>query len=89
MAEYIDREYYCKNVCRCAGFSKGCSKDKCSLWRANTSDVVEAKHGRWIHKGAWHIECSECNYILAHIDEAKNYCPYCGAKMDAKENDNE
>ena len=50
-----------------------------------TGDAVFAdpvKHGRWIHKGAWHIECSECNYILAHIGEAKNYCPYCGAKMD-------
>lgn len=45
-------------------------------------DAVEVVHGRWVHKGAWHIECSECQYILAHIGEAKNYCPNCGAKMD-------
>jgi len=52
-----------------------------------TVDAVEVVHGRWIHKGAWHIECSECNYILAHIGEAKNYCPYCGAKMDGGNED--
>ena len=49
---------------------------------APTVDAVEVVHGRWIHKGAWHIECSECQYIHAHIGEAKNYCPNCGAKMD-------
>ena len=49
---------------------------------APTVDAVEVVHGQWIHKGAWHIECSECKHILAHIGEAKNYCPNCGAKMD-------
>lgn len=44
-------------------------------------DAVEVVHGRYVHKGAWHIECSECKYILAHISEAQNYCPNCGAKM--------
>ena len=48
-------------------------------------DAVEVVHERWVHKGAWHIECSECQHILAHIGEAKNYCPYCGAKMDKEE----
>ena len=54
---------------------------------APTVDAVPVVHGRWIHKGAWHIECSECNYILAHIGEAKNYCPNCGAKMDGGNED--
>ncbi len=49
-------------------------------------DAVEVVHGRWVHKGAWHIECSECKHVLAHIDEAKNYCPNCGAKMDGDGN---
>ena len=57
------------------------------LNKAHTVDAVEVVHGRWIHKGAWHIECSECNYILAHIGEAKNYCPNCGAKMDGGNED--
>ena len=48
--------------------------------------AVEVVHGRWMHKGAWHIECSECHHILAHIGEAKNYCPNCGAKMDGDGN---
>ena len=52
--------------------------------KAPTVDAVEVVHGRWIHKGAWHIECSECQHILAHIGEAKNYCPNCGAKMDGE-----
>lgn len=52
-----------------------------------TVDAVEVVRGRWIHKGAWHIECSECKYILAHIGEAKNYCPNCGAKMDGGNED--
>ena len=58
-----------------------------AIINAPTVDAKEVVHGRWIHKGAWHIECSECNYILAHIGEAKNYCPYCGAKMDGGNED--
>ena len=54
---------------------------------APTVDAAPVVHGRWIHKGAWHIECSECQYILAHIGEAKNYCPNCGAKMDGGNED--
>lgn len=54
---------------------------------APTVEAVEVVHGRWVHKGAWHIECSECKHVLAHIDEAKNYCPNCGAKMDGDGNE--
>ena len=50
------------------------------------ADAAKVVHGRWIHKGAWHIECSECKHILAHIGEAKNYRPNCGAKMDGDGN---
>ena len=56
------------------------------LEQAPRVDAVKVVHGRWIHKGAWHIECSKCQYILAHIGEAKNYCPNCGAKMDGDGN---
>ena len=62
-------------------FLKGC------VATLPTVDAVEVVHGRWVHKGAWHIECSECQYILAHIGEAKNYCPNCGAKMDGDGNE--
>lgn len=47
--------------------------------------IEERKHGHYIHKGAWHLECSECSNILAHICEEKNFCPNCGAIMDEDE----
>ena len=55
-------------------------------YKKGQEDAVEVVHGRYVHKGAWHIECSECKHILAHISEAKNYCPNCGAKMDGDGN---
>lgn len=90
MADYIDREHYCKNVCRCAGFEKGCNKDKCSLWKEPAADVAPVVHGRW---GDWTYAptdgviyqrpCSECKWLCA---DYANYCPHCGAKMDKEEN---
>lgn len=44
--------------------------------------IEERKHGRWITIKAWHIECSECRYVLEPICYVKNYCPNCGAIMD-------
>ncbi len=36
MTEYIDRENYCKNICRCS--REKCDKDKCPLWAAPAID---------------------------------------------------
>lgn len=69
------------------GYCTGINWGRNTIADAPTVDAVEVVHGRWIHKGAWHIECSECKHILAHISEAKNYCPYCGAKMDGGNED--
>lgn len=44
--------------------------------------IEERKHGRWITIKAWHVECSECRYVLEPICYVKNYCPNCGAIMD-------
>lgn len=46
--------------------------------------VEERKHGHWLTKKAWHVECSECHHVLEFICDVKKYCPYCGAKMDGK-----
>lgn len=46
--------------------------------------VEERKHGHWITKKAWHVECSECYYVSESICEVKKYCPNCGAKMDGE-----
>lgn len=36
MADYIDRENYCKSICRCS--REKCDKGKCQLWAAPTID---------------------------------------------------
>lgn len=52
---------------------------------ANELPVVEErKHGHWLTKKAWHVECSECHHVLEFIGEVKKYCPNCGAKMDGE-----
>lgn len=46
------------------------------------ADVVEVKHGKWISECEPHYECSECHHWF-HLYQYMNYCPNCGAKMDA------
>lgn len=38
MAEYIDRENYCKNICLCN--EKQCEKEKCSIHTAPAVNIV-------------------------------------------------
>lgn len=45
-----------------------------------TVDAVEVIHGQWIKRN-WSVTCSVCG-SLAIAHDGKNYCPYCGAKMD-------
>lgn len=70
---------------------------------APTADVEEVKHGEWIqdtspHRGLRFV-CNKCKMALATLrvgvdsvsytvgDNIANYCPFCGAKMDGKENE--
>ena len=54
-----------------------------------TADVIEVKHGEWIHTDmaySWNGN-DECNLCGFHHKErydlsSFNYCPHCGAKMD-------
>lgn len=46
--------------------------------------VEERKHGHWLTKKAWHVECSECHHVLEFICDVKKYCLNCGAKMDGE-----
>lgn len=91
MAEYIDRENFCKNICKCN--KNGCDKSQCAIWKTPTADVEEVKHGEWVFsRKEWgssdysqdvYYKCSNCGkeYEEFDIDEA-NYCQHCGAKMD-------
>lgn len=54
---------------------------------APTVDAVQVVHGRWVHFKQHDpnaVFCSACDYAFARLHPA-NYCPNCGAKMDAKE----
>lgn len=98
MAEYIEREDLINKICnekcnseygRC---QKGLHDDKIFLcvcdfimWQP-AADVTPVRHGRWRFCGSdkWNdaYECSECGNIA--MDDS-NYCPNCGAKMDAED----
>lgn len=56
------------------------------------ADVVQVVHGKWKYKGVCGIEnniairrykCSECREDIV-CDYPYNFCPNCGAKMDAR-----
>ena len=66
------------------------------------SDVQEVKHAHWIIIEYEYLNCSHCGesyYTGAESTEqakewlekgyAYSYCPYCGAKMDEKEKEDE
>lgn len=51
-----------------------------------TADVVEVKHGEWIHIGGDEWCCSHCGEVVTTEGSwehpKKKYCNECGAKMD-------
>ena len=52
------------------------------IWHLEDSEPI--KHGRWKHhqcgNNAGYYECDNCGKINSY---KSNYCPLCGAKMDA------
>jgi hypothetical protein len=50
---------------------------------APTADVVEVKHGRWVHDERMLAVCLECG--MTAVEDGTDYCPNCGAKMDGDE----
>ena len=84
MAEYIDREIYCNNICRCPGTE--CDKSKCPIWTAPAADVAPVVHSRWIEtKDQNKKRCGRCDviHLIAQYPNGNaNFCPNCGAKMD-------
>ena len=84
MAEYIDREEYCKKHCRCS--NEYCDKESCPIWKAPAADVAPVVHGRWIgskydpETGDYMEKCSHCGVFSREY--WKPHCSECGAKMD-------
>lgn len=87
MPEYIDREKYCAEVCRCN--KEKCDKSKCPVWNAPAADVAPVVHGKWElrHEGYGHYwECSVCHTNpCIYVTRNTKFCPNCGAKMDLEE----
>ena len=53
----------------------------------SAADVAPVRHGRWIvfdSENPESKECTACGYLFSRIHPS-NYCPYCGALMDGKE----
>jgi hypothetical protein len=88
MAEYINRDELIENLKK---FAPECYNALINqlITKQPTADVVEVKHGEWVHTDKarhWTFkdECSECTYHEYDRDDLSylNYCPHCGAKMD-------
>lgn len=57
----------------------------CIIDTAPTIDAMPVRHGRWVVIDAEEPRrygCSECKRLSWNME---NYCPNCGARMDAKE----
>lgn len=91
MAEYINREEYCENYCRCS--NEYCDRQSCPIWKAPAADVEPVRHGRWEGTADGYADgelvydmwaCSECGFDADGAEEKPEwkYCPNCGAKMD-------
>lgn len=86
MAEYIDRENYCENICHCS--NEYCDRISCPIWKAPAADVAPVVHGRFVHDGPrfaggvdwWH--CSNCGRLASGVETRFDYCPWFGARMD-------
>lgn len=63
--------------------------DRSKSDEAATCDTEEIKYGKWIAFGNTlgdvEYHCSKCNNYVFLL---YNYCPYCGIKMDKKDDEN-
>lgn len=53
MAEYLDKEFYCENVCHCA--NEYCDKPSCPIWTAPAADVVPV------------VRCRDCTNLYGML----------------------
>lgn len=70
---------------------KGLVFAKMIIDKQSIANVQEIKHGKWEYDsgdvGYTNYLCSECKNFLTFYEgiDLYPYCPYCGAKMDGKE----
>lgn len=81
--KYISVE---KQLARLARLDISCGEViKKFLETANSEDLMEVKHGKWIDRkfedDEWYHTCSVCGMVLRE-DAFDNFCGNCGARMD-------
>lgn len=87
MAEYIKKDEYCENYCRCS--NEYCDKESCSIWKAPAADVAPV---------IWCEDCQywqdnnggypneECRWRGDETPDADDFCSY-GKRKDGDSND--
>lgn len=94
MTDYIKREYVMREILEEYGIDTD-NEDVDMIFdmviNAPSYDVVPVRHGRWVEsfkvnapptlRSRW--TCSWCGNVQTY--GITDYCPNCGAKMDAKE----
>lgn len=92
MAEYIEREAAIAWFMPYAHTGESIDADVVisDIKGMKTADVAPVRHGQW-EKQSGLYSCSECGRICPYDAQADvieywvcNYCPNCGAKMDAQ-----
>lgn len=79
MSDYIERE-----AAQSAVWEEDNQTDMIlAIGSLPAADVVEVRHGYWIHDINNQYGCSECmgKETMSHKN-LKPYCPNCGARMD-------
>lgn len=91
MADYIDREKIF-SIWRSMPAPASVTSLAAAISQTPATDVAEVRHGRWMTTDAYphHLYCSVCYKTYAknakwvnELDLPTNYCPNCGARMDA------
>lgn len=87
------KERYCEGCTYYGVKCKSVLSGNCPIYNAIIAvdavpavDAEPVRHGRWIDlregsKDVPKCKCSECGYVRIGLET--NYCPICGAKMDA------
>lgn len=95
MAEYIEREYLLyefREIMPEMGVDELADEIYGIALNVEATDVVPVVHGQWLeYPRAHYFKCSNCKYtvpyrkaVLIGGKREYNYCPHCGARMDAK-----
>ena len=81
MAEYIERERVLANAVFVHGQWDDAYISAEKIKEIPAADVAPVRHAHRVDNGGFYYSCPECGGVLTY---GGNYCPNCGARMDAK-----